>query len=479
MNNNQDINIPLCADLDGTLIYSDTLIESVLTLVKSKPILMIFIPFWILKGKTYFKNKIKTYIIPNAEDLPYRMDVLDYLKKEKSKGRKIVLATATVQEIADSIENHLNIFDEVLGSSDKLNLRSSNKADKLVELYGNKGFDYIGDSSADFNVWKYSRKALVVSNSDGFISKVKNIADISEVFKSNYSFLKLLIKQIRVYQWVKNILIFLPLIMAHKIHDVQSILTVILAFFAFSFGASFVYVLNDLLDLESDRRHPRKRNRPLASGKLSIKTAFVIAPLLLLSSLFIAIAYLNLSYLIVLIVYLITTCIYSFYLKRIYLLDIITLSLLYTIRLIAGGVVVSVALSPWLLAFSVFVFLSLAIVKRYTELRVMKSQQKTKTSGRGYFVEDIELILTLGVVSGFMSVLVFVLYVNSHEVIQLYKNPIYLWPVSLILLYWISRIWFKAHRDEMNDDPIVFTMKDPASYIIGLIILLLVIGAAL
>ncbi len=479
LNLNNDKNIPLCVDLDGTIIYSDTLIESLFTLIKQKPYFIFILPFWILKGKTIFKNKVKKYIIPNPASLPYRNDVVDFLKSEKAKGRKIVLATATVQEIADSIQNHLQIFDEVLGSSESVNLRSSNKRAKLVELYGEKGFDYIGDSSADFEVWKSTRNALVVNNSNIFVEKVKKIANVDKVFKENNSFIKLLFKQIRVYQWVKNILIFLPLLMAHKISDLNSLITVLFAFITFSLGASFVYVLNDLLDLESDRQHPRKRNRPLASGKFSLKTAVITAPLLLILSLTITILFLNVEFLIVQIVYLIITCLYSFYLKRLHLLDIMTLAMLYTLRIIAGGMAVKVPLSPWLLAFSVFLFFSLAIVKRYTELRVMKAENKQKTSGRGYFVEDMELILNLGTVSGMLSVLIFVLYVNSHEVVQLYKNPEYLWPVSLILLYWISRIWFKAHRDEMNDDPIVFTVKDPVSYIIGLIVLLLVIGAAI
>ncbi len=478
MNENR-LNIPLCVDLDGTLIATDSLLESTLILAKMKPWLILFMPFWILKGKTFFKNHVLSHVLPSPDLYPYRQDVLDFIKKEKEKGRRIVLATATVQPIADSIQNHLGIFDEVIGSSSVLNLRSSNKADELCMRFGEKGFDYAGDSKADFKVWEKAAGAIVVHAPNGIRKKAESFGNVIQVFERKQSFLKLFIKEIRVYQWLKNILIFLPLLMAHRIHEPILYVQAIIAFFVFSFAASSVYVLNDLMDLEADRLHPRKRRRPLASGEFSIPTAVITFPSLLLASLLLSFVFLPIAFSLTLIVYLCLTTAYSFVIKRVYILDIFLLSVLYTIRLLAGAESVGVPVSKWLLAFSVFIFLSLAIVKRYTELKVMILENRTKTTGRGYYVDDIGLLLNIGPASGYLAVLVFALYIYSPEVVHLYKHPEVLWLVAMCLMYWVTRIWFLAHRGKMTDDPIVFTSKDYVSYIVGLIIGLLVIGATL
>lgn len=474
--NNIKNNIPLCVDLDGTLIASDTLLESMMSALKAKPIIFFLMPFWILMGKSFFKNKIKEISLPNPKTLPYRKDFIDYLKSEKDKGRDIVLATATVQEIADSVSDHLGIFTKTMGSSGDHNLRAKNKLQALEEEFGPKGFDYAGDAPADYPVWQGARKAIVVGASQKVLNKAKQIADVDKIFEYKNSKLKLIIKQIRVYQWVKNILIFLPLLMAHII-DPSHITKAIYAFFAFSFTASFVYVLNDLMDLESDRMHPRKKFRPLASGAFSIKTALVMTPLLLIIGLGISIFLLPWQFTAALLCYFVLTTAYSFILKRIYIMDMIVLASLYTLRLIAGALAVDVPLSPWLLEFSMFIFLSLAVLKRYTELRIMIENNKKKSKGRGYIVEDFDILRSIGPALGYISVLVLVLYVNSDDISRLYKYSKLLWPVSICLLFWITRIWFLAHRGRMTDDPIVFTGKDPVSYVLGIIVVILAIGA--
>lgn len=472
-------NLPLCVDLDGTLIATDTLLEATLAAVKLKPLIIFLIPFWALKGKVYFKNRIARIALPNPETLPYREDVLDYLKQEKAKGRVIVLATATVKEIADSVAAKLGIFDKVLASGTDYNLRDKQKMQALTDLYGEKGFIYAGDSKADLDVWKGSAAAILVNPSKSISQKAGELAPIMKSFIYKTSLFKAFIKEIRVYQWIKNILIFLPLILAHNFSNPEIFMKLAAAFISFSLVASFVYIMNDLLDLEADRQHPRKRKRPLASGTIHIKQALVLAPFLLIFSLALSIFYLPLNFNITLLSYFILTTTYSFYLKRIYLLDIMLLSGLYTIRLVAGAAAVSVFISPWLLALSIFIFFSLATMKRYTELRVMQEQNKTSAKGRGYLVDDLSLLLSFGPSSGLISVLIFILYVNSGEVIKLYNKPLMLMPIAGILMFWILRLWFMAHRGRMADDPIVYTAKDPVSYVVALFIAILAIGASI
>lgn len=477
--NTAEKELPLCVDLDGTLIATDTLHEAFLILLKSKPWIIFLLPFWLLKGRYYFKEKIYSSSVPDFSTFPFNREVLKFVKSEAEKGRKIVLATATFESLAKRAAEQIGIFSEVYGSKDSINLKSKNKRDKLVLLFGEKGFDYIGDSNSDLEVFASARFSYLVNPSKSLQSKAESTSNVKMIFSEKYNIFKLVIKQIRVYQWVKNILIFLPMLMAHIISQVNLFQNTTFAFFAFSFLASSVYVLNDLLDLESDRKHPRKKNRPLASGKLPILLGLIMAPMLFLMGFGISLFFLHPIFTATLAVYFALTTAYSFALKKIYILDIILLASLYTIRLIAGAAATQVAISPWLLGFSMFLFMSLATVKRYTELLVMKQNNREKTSGRGYYTDDIELLLAAGVGSGLISVMVFALYANSKETLALYSNPHLLYGAAPLLLYWILRIWFKAHRGEMNDDPIVFTGKDPASYFIGLLIVILVIGAAL
>lgn len=472
-------NIPLCVDLDGTLIATDTLMESALILIKLKPWFIFILPFWILKGKLYFKNQIHKIAVPVYESLPFNDNVLEFLTKEHSKGRKIILATASQSDIAVNVAESLGIFDDIIGSENGINLRAEHKRDRLIKLFGEKGFDYMGDSKADIPVFEKSRFAYLVNPKKKILDQANKFGNVKHVFKNKSNKIKLLIKEIRVYQWVKNTLIFLPVLMAHKTPDFSLITQLLIAFFSFGFIASSVYVVNDLLDLNSDRSHPRKCRRPFASGQLPLTIGFTLAPMLLLLGFGLSAAFLNWQFNAVIWSYFGLTTAYSFLLKRIHIFDIIILSMLYTIRLFAGAVVAGVPSSPWLMAFSMFIFFSLAVVKRYTELLVMKQENRTKTAGRGYLTSDADLLLSIGTTSGLLSVLVFALYINSKEITFLYKNPHLLYLVAPLLLFGILRIWFKAHRGEMNDDPIVFAGKDPASYIIGAIIFIIVLGASL
>lgn len=466
-------NILVC-DLDGTLIKTDMLFESVFMLIKKNPIYILVLPFWIVKGKAYLKSEIDKIVKINPQVLPYNKDVINFLNAKKINGDKLVLATASNQNIADKIADYLGIFDEVYGSSNDFNLKSKNKRHFLNEKYGKQNYSYIGDSSADIPVWEDAKYAYLVNNGLSNKHKIDNLKE--EIGAKPKSTLKLVVKEIRVYQWVKNLLLFIPALMAHKT-NLDIYLTLFISFISFSLLASSVYVLNDLLDLDSDRQHPRKKNRPFASGNLSLLYGFILLPILIIVSFGLSIIYLPNEFTLTLLIYYIITNLYSFKLKRLELLDIITLGSLYTIRIISGGFAVDVKISPWLLAFSMFMFISLALLKRYTELLTMLKENKLTASGRGYHVEDIDIIRSFGTASAYLSILVYALYAYSEQVQVLYSKPIIMWVVAVLLLYWITRLWFLAHRGQMTDDPIVFTGKDYVSWIIGVLVGILVIWA--
>ena len=475
----ENINKPLCVDLDGTIIATDSLAESLLVIMKINPLMLFLLPFWVLMGKYYLKSKIEKYSKITPEKLPYRAKVLEYINLEKAKGRKILLVTASMPTIADKISDYLGIFDEVMASKDNINLRAENKAKELVRRFGEKGFDYIGDSKADLPVWKSANKAILVNPKKSVLRKARKFGNVGTVFQSHDSKFLAILKEIRVYQWVKNILLFLPMILAHQVFDLEIIKNTSISFIAFSLMASFVYVLNDLLDVEADRIHPRKRNRPIAAGRISIFQAFFMIPILFFSSIGISAYFLNFEFSIALLIYVITNILYSFNLKKIMILDIIILASLYTLRLIAGALAGGILISPWLIEFSIFFFFSLAAVKRYSELLILKDTNQTSIKRRGYLVGDIDVVRNFGIISGYLSVMIIAFYVHGQEVVKLYHHPEFLWMISPVLLYWISRVWLIAHRGKMNDDPIVFTGKDPVSWVIGFLVALIALGAAL
>ncbi|MBX3042318.1 MAG: UbiA family prenyltransferase [Candidatus Kapabacteria bacterium] len=475
---NDDINIPLCVDLDGTLLKTDLLYESVIYLLKKNFFYIFILPFWLAKGRYFLKFKLLEFITPNITSMPFHQDVLDYVINEKSNGRRIVLVTATAEPLAIKAAEHFDVFDEVIASKDGINLVGQNKAARLVELFGEKGFDYAGDSYKDLFVWAKSRNSMVVSDNENLLNEAEKASNVSKKFIFKRDKFKIFIKQIRVHQWVKNLLIFMPPLLAHKT-GFDDYFNVIWAFLSFSFVASGIYVINDLADIESDRNHDGKKNRPAASGNISILTCLKIIPVMILSGYLMSIMALGINFTMILVAYTIITVLYSFRLKKIYLLDIIILSLLYTSRLIAGGVATGTEISPWLFSFSMFVFLSLGAMKRYTELKGLIESNKTKTRGRDYYVEDIPLISMIGISAGIVSTLVFTLYIDNPDVIKLYNSPFYLYLITPVVLYWILRMWFIAHRGMMNDDPIVFGLKDKASYIVAAIIFLIALGATL
>lgn len=472
-NKNKDFkNTALCLDLDGTLIRSDALFESIFQMAKVNPFLLLLVPIWLLKGKPNLKEEINKRIDFNAKYLPYNQGLIDYAISEKSNGRKIYLATASHISIAQKVAEHLNFFDGVYATKDGYNLKSNKKAKILNQEFGKGNYVYAGDAKVDFNIWKDSAAAIVVSNKSSFIDDVRDKFNIEKEFYNKSNLFKSILKEIRVYQWVKNILLFLPIVLAHTVDNITDLTNVLIGFFSFSISASFVYVLNDLLDLDSDRYHPRKKNRPLASGDLPIQIGIALVPILFIIGVGLSLL-LNFKFQLILLAYILITTAYSFSLKKIPILDIIILATLFTSRIVAGAFAANVYLSMWILAFSMFFFMNLAVLKRYTELLVMKKNKQIKAVGRGYHIEDMGLLLSIGPAAGFLSVLVFVLYIDSSQATGLYSEPLVLWLIAPVFLYWISRIWHLSVRGNMTDDPIVFTGKDKVSYIVGLIIFII------
>ena len=451
--------VPLCVDCDGTLIRTDLLYEGLLLLVKQAPLALLLLPLWLLRGKAYFKQRVAERVAFRWDSLPYRERVLELMRAARAAERPVLLATASPKAWADGIAAHVGSVTQVLATDQGHNLRGPAKAARLAELYGPRGFDYAGNDSHDVPVWAGARSAIVVSSSPSLLARARAVAEVQEVVEDDRAGPLAWLKMIRVHQWLKNLLVFLPFVAAHRLDSTESLVRATLAFAAFCLCASAVYVINDLLDLDSDRRHVRKRNRPLAAGRIPVAHAIVAAPLLLAGSLALAL-FLPPLLLLVLGCYFAMTLAYSLRLKRQVIVDVLLLAALYTMRLLAGAAATSVVPSFWLLAFSMFLFLSLALVKRYSELKVTLAQSQQSAAGRGYRVADLPVLMALGVSAGMASVMVLALYINDPETRRLYPSTTWLWLVPTLMLYWVSRVWMKTHRDEIDDDPVVWAVRD-------------------
>lgn len=469
--------IPLCVDLDGTLIKTDTLHESLLVLVKHAPLEMLATLAWLLKGKAHLKSKIAERVEIDPATLPLCDSVVKMIDEAKREGRKVILVTAASACQSQAIADHLGLFDDVISSDERTNLSADAKADALVERYGTGKFDYIGNHRHDFPVLAVARQSFLVANAGALrraATKVK--PDIGFIVTTGPS-ARTWLRELRVHQWLKNLLVFVPLLASHRFFDINLVVRSLMAFIAFSLCASSVYVLNDLLDLSADRLHHSKRRRPFASGEIPIASGvFAIIPLLLLS--FGVSLFLPGRFLFVLGIYYVLTNLYSLRLKRQVVVDVMLLATLYTIRILAGAAAIQVDLSFWLLAFSMFLFLGLAMVKRYSELRQAIMLGKT-LAGRGYHPDDLPVVMAIGSASSMISVLILALYTQSEIVPNLYSSPRWLWLIPPAMLYWSTRLWMKAHRGEVDDDPVVFAATDWQSLLVVCIIGLCFLFAAL
>jgi len=470
---------PLCVDLDGTLIAGDMLWESALLLCRHRPLCAMAMPMWLLGEKANLKNKIAAHVSPNAASLPYRENVIEFVRRERSGGRRVVLATASNARVAQAVADHLGIFDEVIASDAQSNYAGNGKLEVLRQKFAESGFEYVGDSFKDMPVWEEAKRAYVVGPSRRLRGAVEKRCKNVQVLEAPRDRFRGMVRALRPTQWVKNVLVFLPLILAHVVQDEPKLVNTVIAFFAFCLCASAIYVVNDLLDLESDRMHPRKKKRPFASGALSVPMGLGIVTLLVPASM--AMGWLvGIKFLGLLVAYLFLTSAYSMYVKEKLLLDVILLSYLYTHRILSGAAAAVVPVTPWLLAFSLFFFLSLAFAKRYSELVVLQGANLRQASGRSYTTDDLDVILSVGPACGYLSVLVFCLYIADGEATHnLYHHPKVLWMICPILLYWITRIWFFAKRRALVDDPVLFAVKDRVSWMAGLLSAALVAAATI
>ncbi len=460
---------PLVVDLDGTLMRSDLLVESASQFLIQHP-LQFFKPLlWLMRGKAALKTQLAQRVQLDASALPYNTDVLDWLRAEKQSGRRLVLATASHRVLAEQVAQHLDLFDEVLATEGDTNLKAQAKTNALVARFGEGGYDYVGNDWPDLKVWQQARAAHVVDASPALLARAQAHGNVGQVFDSGLpTSWRAMLKAMRLHQWMKNLLVFVPLMAAHQYADAQRDVLAFMAFVVFSLTASSVYLLNDLVDVQDDRHHARKRHRPFASGALSLITGWLAWPVLLALAVVLSVCVMPVLFTVSLGVYFVLTVGYSLRLKQLAVVDVLTLAALYTLRIIAGATAIDVPVSFWLLLFSMFIFLSLALIKRYSELKVARDAGKSGAlRGRGYQPEDLELVSSLGGSAGFIAVLVLALYIQDGQAAHLYAKPQLIWLACPVMLFWISRAWLIAHRGRMHDDPIVFALKDNVSWGVG------------
>ena len=464
--------VPLCVDLDGTLVKSDTLLDTVLALVRQHPSALLRIPAWLLKGKAAFKANVTSAVTLDTAHLPYNQPLLHFLSAQHATGRKLYLATAADATLARRIAAELGIFEDVLASDGILNLAGGNKLQafqrRFAEAPANGRFDYIGNAMPDVPLLTHANVAMLANPVVGLkrALRAKGLAPVRE-FDDSAPLSASFLKAIRLHQWAKNVLIFLPLLLAHSV-GVRAVLHAALAFLSFSLCASSTYIVNDLLDIDADRRHPKKRRRPFASGDLSPLAGVAVILAFLAISAGIAML-LPGKFLFWLAAYTVVTLAYSLRLKRMVLVDVIVLSGLYTLRILAGSAATNIPISPWLAGFCIFFFLSLAIVKRFSELTNLRALGSAPANGRGYLINDIEQMRSFGTASAYASVVVFTLYINNPEVLKLYQHPQRLWLLAPILILWISRVWLLASRGDLDEDPVIFALTDRRSMLLGLL----------
>jgi 4-hydroxybenzoate polyprenyltransferase len=467
---------PLCVDLDGTLVDTDLSAESLFGVLKRQPWLLLWVPFWLLQGKARLKKELAERCQPDATVLPYNQAVMDHIDSATIDGRKVVLVTGSNRRLADQVAGHLGLFDQVLASDSEVNLTGRRKADLLNNLFGVGGYEYMGNDQIDLQVWQTSAAAVTVNAPRSVVEQVSRLGiphtDIAPARRTLRSWLK----AIRVHQWSKNALLFVPAVTGHRIFELEALAACALGFLCFGLLASATYIVNDLFDLDADRHHRTKRHRPFAAGVISLQAGIVASAILLLSGLTLALL-LPVGFQLTLLAYLGMTLAYSFWFKRVASVDVLLLAALYTIRVVAGAFAIGIDLSFWLLAFSMFVFLSLALVKRVAELIELREKQRavrpmisadqgnSLVKGREYSTEDIPILQNLGASSGYLAVLVLALYIHSPDVLLLYQSPQILWLVAPLMLLWVTRLWVMTARGYMDEDPVVFAMKDPETWL--------------
>jgi 4-hydroxybenzoate polyprenyltransferase/phosphoserine phosphatase len=464
---------PLVVDLDGTLVRSDLLVESTFAYLGHNPLRAVNLLSALRRGKAALKAEIATQTRIDVSHLPYNEHVISLIRKRRAAGSQVYLASASNERYVRAVADHLGLFHGWFASDESENLSSELKARRLVETFGEAGFDYVGNETADLAVWTVASGCIAVGASPAVRSTLMDMNPDSIVFENTTGRDRAWIKLLRLHQWAKNALVFVPLVTAQRF-DLLAFGEGIGAFLSFSLAASAIYILNDLVDLDADRKHPSKKRRPLAAGAVSVTSAIALIPALLIGG-FIGALTINSFLAAVLLAYVSLTTAYTFVLKRKMLVDVVALASLYTIRVIGGSVAISVPISEWLLAFSMFIFMALALIKRYVELTTRIDAALSDPNNRNYRKSDLDIVAALAAAAGFNAVTVFALYISSDAVRPLYRYPQMLWLICPVLMYWLGRALLMAHRRLIDDDPIVFALRDWNSYaalaLIGLILI--------
>ena len=467
---------PLCVDLDGTLVKSDTLVDSLLVLARTHPLLLFRLPGQVLRGKAKFKSFVTEKVVLDVAHLPYNRTLLRFLQQEHARGREIYLATGADSRLAERVADHLGIFDGVLASDGTTNLTGDRKLESLQKRMGGNHFVYVGNDTPDLPLMAGAAESMVANPSRRLNSKLRARGITpSRAFEERSPLWRSLVKALRPHQWAKNLLVLLPPLLAHN-HSAHLLMPALLAFVCMCCAASGTYLVNDLLDIESDRRNAKKRLRPFASGDMAPASGLV-AVALLLAMAFAGAQLLPVDFTYWLILYVCSTLAYSLYLKRIALVDVVVLSGLYTLRLLAGGAATNTPISHWLAGFAIFLFLSLAIVKRFAELENLRLTGSQLKNGRGYLISDIEQIRAFGTASAFAAVVVFANYISGPDVMALYHHPRRLWLIVPCMVLWLCRVWLLASRGELDEDPVAFALTDAASLVMGVAVMVIVLLA--
>ncbi|MFZ7125660.1 MAG: UbiA family prenyltransferase [Desulfobacterales bacterium] len=465
---------PLFVDLDGTVIKSDLLIEGLLALVRQAPLSLFRLPFWLMRGIKQVKVEVANRVVMPIERIPVQEEFIEFLRKEAAYGRPIYLATAANRLLAEQVADRIGVFSGVLASDERENLKGWKKLEAIRESFPGP-FDYAGNSRSDLKIWSEARSGIVVNPGPGICEAARRRCRIAQVFEDRASSFSSWFRALRIYQWMKNLLLGVPLLTAHAFSP-NELGAATVAFVAFGLVASSTYLINDLFDLGADRSHPRKRKRPFAAGDISLKTGLAAIIAFLGIGFFLS-GWLPKPFRVALLAYAGLTLGYSSWFKTVALLDVILLAALHTVRIIAGAAAIEVEVSSWLLAFSMFVFLSIALVKRTSELVTVGENSQTETVGRDYRLSDYAVLNAMGIASGYLSVLVLALFIDSPGVPENYTHPGRLWLLCPLMLYWVSRLWIKTARGEMPDDPLLFSLKDWVSWMVLLAMVLVTLTA--
>ncbi len=455
-----------CIDLDGTLVSTDTLWELVLKLVRQSPWTLLLLPLWLMRGRAVLKEQVSARVQLRADLLPYRQELLEEIARRRERGQRIYLTTAADRRTAESVARHLGLFDGVLATQGGRNLKGDQKRNAIQSLMNGTPFEYWGDSRSDIPVWRHAAVVHAVAPSFSLRRQLSRLFPTADCLPGSDLRLRSCLRLARPHQWAKNLLLFLPIFASHQLGNSDGWLSLALAFVAFSGFAAAGHIINDLFDLEADRSHPEKRQRPMAAGKVTPAEGLLLAGGLLLASLVLSWTFLPHPFWLVGLGYLALSLWYSLSLKQLVMVDVILLAGLYSYRIWAGGMVIGVEISPWLFGFSTFFFLNLAFLKRYIDLRALPGDGVGRLNGRDYQAEDAEVLRGLGPAAGYMSLVVLAMYVNSDAVRLEYDSPRLLWLVCPALAYWIGRSWLLANRGVVHFDPVAFALRDRASYVV-------------